>query len=318
MSVVCARVTNTSSTAFANWDPLRGGTGTEVKHLEHHQTTQPPVAPAAAGSVLPPTRQAGPSVGAQTCPPLAELLETVTEIDRLQARAIQQIARLQVSGEDVAQTGIAADTWLAVQGRMTRTDRRMLATVAEHLSRLPLTAREVTNGGLSWSQLRTIITMLVRQHRIRAHEWHAVDAAIATAVGQAHADDPDDVIRIVDDWLYARHPDTIEDAEADASDRRFLAIQPRLDGTGGRFWGDTDAVGLALLDTTTAPHMDQLPDDEQLTPVGRSAVPATTTSWHTWPPPPVTAPPQTSPTCSPWTTTPSSACHKPTPSCSPA
>ena len=244
------------------------GDRTEVKHLEDHPAARP-VAPAASRSVLPATRDIGPSVGPAICPPLAELLDTVGQIDRLQSHTVELVARLQLSNEDIELTGIAAETWLAVEGRMTRTDRRMLATVAEHLEKLPLTAREFTNGGLSWSQVRTIVTMLVRQHRIRADEWHAVDAAIASAVGQADAADPDDVICLVEDWLYARHPETIEDAEAEASDGRYLAIQPRLDRTGGRFWGETDAAGLALLEGSTAPDASQLSDDEGLTAIGR-------------------------------------------------
>lgn len=241
-----------------------------MKRLEDHQSVRRPVAPAAAGVLLPATNEAGPSVGAQSCPPLAELLETVTEIDRLQARAIEQVARLQVSNEDLEHTGLAADVWLAVEGRMTRTDRRMLAAVAEHLGRLPLAAREFTRGGLSWSQLRTIVTMLVRDHKVCADEWEAVDAAIATAVGQANDDDPDEVVRLVRDWLYARRPEKVEEAESEATDGRFLALQPKLDGLGGlRFWGETDAAGAALLESITRPGLDQLPHAPGLSAVAR-------------------------------------------------
>jgi len=180
---------------------------------------------------------------------------------------IELVGRLQVSGEDVEQTGLPADLWLTVEGRMTASDRRMLAAVAEHLTRLPLTKREATNGGLSWSQLRTIIMILIR-HQIRHDEWGAVDAAVADAVGRAVADDPDDVVRLVEDWLWRRHPDQLEQEEADQAERRYLHLQPRLDGLGGRFHGETDATGLALLDAATTPAPDQLSDDERLTPVG--------------------------------------------------
>src|SRR5690606_6504681 len=102
-----------------------GNGTTEVEHLDQASslgTRTPevtgPQAPAAAGHVLPASRQADPSVGAAACAPLAELLETVTQIDRLQARAVEHLARLQVSAEDVEQTGVGADTWLAVAGRM--------------------------------------------------------------------------------------------------------------------------------------------------------------------------------------------------------
>lgn len=240
-----------------------------MKHLEDQQATRRPVAPDAVGSVLPSTPDVGPSAGASSCPPLAELLETVTEINRLQVRAIQQVARLQSSNEDLEHTGIAADVWLAVEARMTRTDRRMLAAVAEHIGRLPLAAREFARGGLSWSQVRTIVTMLVRDHKVCADEWEAVDEAIASAVGQANDDDPDEVVRLVREWLYSRRPEKVEEGEAEATEGRFLAIEPKLDGLGLRFWGETDVAGAALLDAITRPTMDGLPDADGLTPLAR-------------------------------------------------
>lgn len=236
-----------------------------MKHLDH----QPPgpTAPAAVGSVLPAARSTGPSAGARTCARLARLLSTVTKIDELQAEAVSLAAGLQCSGEDVEQTGIPAEQWLAIEGRMTRSDRRMLAAVAEHLQHLPLTGREFARGGLSWSQVRILVTILLRE-KPRTGEWETFDEAIVCAIGQA-GDEPDEVIRLFEDWLYRRRPESIEEAEADAADRRYLAIQPRLDGTGGRFWGDTDAAGLAVLDSSTAPTPDQLGDGDGLTPVGK-------------------------------------------------
>jgi len=239
-----------------------------VKHLEDQPAIRP-VAPAAAGRVLPSTREHGSSVGAQACRPLDQLLAKARQIDRLQADIVGLTAQLQGSSEDLEHTGIAAETWLAVEARMTRTDRRMLATVAEHLSRLPLAAREFTRGGLSWSQVRTIVTMLVRDHKVCADEWDTVDAAIASAVGQAAADDPDEVVRLVRDWLHARRPATLEEAEAEAHEGRFLALQPKLDGAGLRFWGETDTAGAALLESITRTNLDQLTDGDGLTPVGR-------------------------------------------------
>jgi len=265
---------------------------TEVKHLDDQPDSRPattttaPQAPDAAGRLLPPSREVGPMSGAANCRPLAELLDRVAHIDRLQAEIVGLVGRLQVSGEDVEQTGLPAELWLTVEGRMASSDRRMLGSVAEHLGRLPATAREFACGGLSWSQCRTIIMMLIR-HRVRSDEWEAVDAAIADAVGRAAADDPDEVLRLIDDWLWRRHPDKLEADEADQSQRRYLALQPRLDGLGGRFHGETDAPGLALLETATRPSPDQLatpdpdpgPDRERdrdgdrvdgLTPVGRA------------------------------------------------
>jgi hypothetical protein len=39
-----------------------------------------------------------------------------------------------------------------------------------------------------------------------------------------------------------------------------LVLQPRLDGAGGRFWGEEDAYGFAVLDAATEPSRDQRDD----------------------------------------------------------
>jgi hypothetical protein len=46
--------------------------------------------------------------------------------------------------------------------------------------------------------------------------------------------------------------------ERDASAGRFLALQPTLDGTGGKVTAQLGAVGLALVDAATAPSIDQI------------------------------------------------------------
>jgi hypothetical protein len=62
----------------------------------------------------------------------------------------------------------------------------------------------------------------------------------------------DQVARAIDELA----PEVLDAAERGLD--RHLYLQPNLDRTGGRFSGETDAIGLALLDEATAPTRAQL------------------------------------------------------------
>jgi hypothetical protein len=67
-------------------------------------------------------------------------------------------------------------------------------------------------------------------------------------------------VRQVTDAVDELDPDDLAERERDASAGRFFALQPRLDGTGGKVTGELDAAGLALVDAATAPTRAQAAD----------------------------------------------------------
>lgn len=186
-------------------------------------------------------------------PELAAVLTSLREVDRLLACALDGLLRLQDTGLAETATGVPLERWLAAVARRTGADRRMLATAAGVCRRLPTLHAAFVGGRVSWAQVRAI-TLAV--HRLPAHLDEHVDGELGRvlaatgddAVGQADVE-PDDLVRAVS-WALAALE--AEAHEPSASGREpaedWLAMQPRLDGSGGQLHGDFGAQGFAILD----------------------------------------------------------------------
>lgn len=186
-------------------------------------------------------------------PELTAVLVSLREVDRLLASALDGLLRLQDTGLAETATGVPLERWLAAIARRTGADRRMLATAAGVCRRLPTLHAAFRDGRVSWAQVRAI-TLAV--HRLPRHLDEGIDGELALVlaatasdpVGQAEVE-PDDLVRAVS-WAVGAL-----EADADRASRSggepvddWLAMQPRLDGSGGQVHGDFGAEGFAILD----------------------------------------------------------------------
>jgi hypothetical protein len=181
---------------------------------------------------------------AATCDLLVEMIDTLRSIDRLTAKATELLERAQLTGEVEEQTGLPVEVWLSGAGRRTSSDRRMLTTVAELRSKLPTLAEAFDDGKVSWAQVRAVVCACVK---LPGHLLAAIDDALAREIEVLADADPDALVHVVSRAVASVEPGPgAEDAARDVRER-FLAIQPRLDGSGGSLYGEADAYGLAVL-----------------------------------------------------------------------
>jgi hypothetical protein len=181
--------------------------------------------------------------GVVACPPLAELLESVAAADRANARTVELLTRLHATGECEATTGVAVETWLLSAG-LPASDRRMLDTATVQLGRLPAVADGFASGLLSWGQVRTICLLTERLSTDDATEF---DLTLAPAIDRYADADPDGLLQIARQIVDRLRPDQTATEAARVEREAFVSLQPRLDGTGGKFHGDLDGLGFGLV-----------------------------------------------------------------------
>jgi hypothetical protein len=179
----------------------------------------------------------------EACPPLAELLDQLAAADRANARAVELLARLHATGEAEAVTGVTVDLWL-LQAGLPASDRRMLDTATVQLGRLPSVADGFASGLVSWGQVRTICLLTQRLSDADAAEF---DLRLAPSIDRYADADPDGLLAIARQVVDRLQSDQVA-AEAERAERDgFVAMQPRLDGNGGRFHGELGGLGFGLV-----------------------------------------------------------------------
>jgi hypothetical protein len=187
-------------------------------------------------------------------PELAGVLRELVAADEAALRAVGGLASLLADDEVVTVSGVSVEEWIGIVAHHTRMDRRLLLRTARLLGRFPTLHGAVRGLQLSWSQLRGLALALRDCPTVLDGK---VDAFLAQLLPHLEGTDPDAVIsqvqRAVAEWTAELAPET-DEPEA----RNYLHLQPRLDGTGGRFSGELDAVGLAIVDDATAPTRRQL------------------------------------------------------------
>jgi hypothetical protein len=152
------------------------------------------------------------------------------------------------TGEVERTTGVGVEQWLGIVARQTRMDRRLLLRLCRLLDRFPTLKAAVAARQVSFAQLRGLGLALRAAPTSIDGE---LDAFLARLLPEVAGAAPDVVVDQV-----ARAIDELAPEVLDAAERgldRHLYLQPNLDRTGGRFSGETDAIGLALLDEATAP-----------------------------------------------------------------
>ncbi len=179
-------------------------------------------------------------------PQLAMLLQDLRRVDRLLVDVVDAILQLEDSGLSEATTGLGIDTWLTIVGRRTGADARMLRTTAAVMRRAPSLHTAFRAGQVSWAQVRSVV-LAVRPLPRTFDE--AIDVAVADAINNAGPDtEPDALTRTIRWHLAAMDPTETCRDETEADQAEFLAMQPRLDGTGGRIWGELGPTRFAILD----------------------------------------------------------------------
>lgn len=195
----------------------------------------------------------------QEVPALATVLEQLRSADQLIARALEGILLLQDHADVPGTTGVGLETWLSTIARRTRSDARMLLAAAEMLRRLPSLRAAFQAGEVSWAQVRAVA---LKARPLPSTLDDRIDAAVAAAVDGAGGAEPDALTRVMGWSLAALHPQRTARAERTGEEREFLALQPRLDGSGGRLWGELSATSWAVLDAaleTGEAHADTTP-----------------------------------------------------------
>jgi hypothetical protein len=191
-------------------------------------------------------------------PELAGVLADLEVADRAQRSAVLRLARL-LEGEEVERTtGVGVDHWLAAVGRLTRMDRRVLVRTCRLLHRLPTLSAAVEDGRVSFAQLRGLGIVLRQLRRELDGPIDRLVGALLAGLDRFERPDPDALVRQVADGLDELDPGDLAERERDARASRFLALQPRLDGTGGDVAAGYDALGFALLDAVTDPTPAQI------------------------------------------------------------
>ncbi|WP_052668303.1 DUF222 domain-containing protein [Nitriliruptor alkaliphilus] len=183
-------------------------------------------------------------------PELAGLLQLAVDAERTTARLVEALIVLEDAGVAPAATGVGLEQWLAIVGRSTRSDRRMLTTAAAVCRRLPTLRTAFADGEVSWSQVRAVALKVERSPR---HLDDRLDAALARAIDGAAGADPDALANVVSWTVTDLEADDDGDDDGAVVPDDVMVLQPRLDGSGGRFHGDFGPVGFAALDTVTDP-----------------------------------------------------------------
>jgi len=191
-------------------------------------------------------------------PALGQALAAARAIDRQVALLLDGLADLVEHDLAETVTGVPLEQWLAIVGRRTASDRRMLLAAVDALRRLPsLRQAFCQDATVSWAQLRAIALRVQRTPR-RADEL--IDGELARTIAVCQHDEPDTLLHAISRALTG-----LDDRPAPAPDPtppadEFLAIQPRLDGTGGQLYGELGPLSLATVDAALTPNPDQLDD----------------------------------------------------------
>jgi hypothetical protein len=139
--------------------------------------------------------------------------------------------------------GLPSEMFLCLEGRRTGADARMLTNAAATLRGMPFTKAAFERGDLSWAQVRAIIASM---RLVDTTGRAAIDELVRSRAACASDADPDELLACVDDHVAAIRADLALAREDRVFERRFLAVQGKLDG-GATLYGETDADSAASI-----------------------------------------------------------------------
>ncbi len=184
-------------------------------------------------------------------PLLGAAMAAARRIDRDVATLLDALLTLQDHDVAEAITGIPLEQWLSIAGRRTASDRRMLLTACDALRRLPsLRSAFVQSAEVSWAQVRAVALMV---ERVPRRFDGLIDGELARTIEACRGDEPDVLTQAVSRAVRSLDPEPTR-ATQDAAERdEFVALQPRLDGSGGRLFGELGPLGFATVDAALTP-----------------------------------------------------------------
>lgn len=218
----------------------------------------------------------------QSVPTLGAVVDLLGRVDRLIAAIVDGLIDLDDHSVAEVATKLPLEQWLAIAGQRTRSDRRMLLTCCEVFRRLPsLRAAFCETAEVSWAQVRAVVLQV---YRLPRHLDASLDAGIAEAIARCFGADPDalsaQVGWVITDLQMRDTDDARPESTQSPQEPDYFAMQPRLDGTGGRVWGEFGPVGFATLDAalqrgapdgSTRDRIGQAPDRDRSGAVAVSA-----------------------------------------------
>lgn len=157
--------------------------------------------------------------------------------------AMSLVVDLIARGGTEESVGVSAETLLEFDGRRLSYEARGITHVASELAHMPLLAAALRRGQVSWMQVRAIIASV---KRLPVAEREDLDRLIHSRIETFATADPDRLLQFVDDEVAQSRPDLTLTREDRRTARRFLVIQPRLEG-GGRIYGEGDDVDMATI-----------------------------------------------------------------------
>jgi hypothetical protein len=194
---------------------------------------------------------------------LVEALAPV--IDRLTAVQAVAVGQVDARGAAITREGLLTEAWLQLVSRRAGGDRRTLLVAGDVLPTLPRVRAAALAGRLSWSEVRVICLKAVRlsqADRARLDELVVGDLDAVARMGA------EDVLELLDRFVAELRPDSVERREDREFTAQYVALRPRLDGT-GEIHGDLDAVtftGVAGAITTVADQLPTPPDADEDAP----------------------------------------------------
>lgn len=183
---------------------------------------------------------------------LAALVRVLPAIDRANAVSVERTVRVQDGGLAERSAALPLDGVLAFQTRTTYGDRRTLQRTADTLRRLPRVREAFRHGALGWGQVRTIVAETAVLDRDTSRRFDRSFGDLER-VGRA---DPDQLLDEVRHRVEALRPDLENRRALRRIERRFLAVQPQLDGAltlYGEFDPEAATTLLGAIDTAAPP-----------------------------------------------------------------
>jgi hypothetical protein len=195
---------------------------------------------------------------------LARLDDKLAQLHKLQVEIVDLAGELSGSGVVEKTEGLPLDLWLALEHRLTRSERWMLLEVSRVLSSMPATRILWAKGKLSWSQVRAVVC---RAGGMARDDREILDSRVEESVDLVDRMDPDQLCDAVSRAADELEPKgAVRRREREQAKKSFLHVQGKLDG-GIRLYAEYDPVAgagvvNAIEDAAGLPHQHPEGDDD--------------------------------------------------------